>query len=185
MCDKIHTAANSLEYKILSNCCLYWADVSLQHLDFIQNFYQLECFTMNPSLGWTFRSVWSTIRKCFWMLWIMWITSMSCTKNVVKITLDKRISLTYQQCTRVTQQRALCIQYTRVINPNALALATSTRSAVNHQHDQIHKYHSCALLRIADKVWSFITLAKTITWKCRNMQQLGLCHRGKRSGIRL
>ena len=57
-------------------------------------------------------------------------------------------------CTK-KQQRAQCIQYTRVVNPNALALATSTRSAVNHQHDQIHKYDSSTLLGITDKVPSF------------------------------
>ena len=61
-------------------------------------------------------------------------------KNLMKIILDKGTSQTYQQYTRVTQQRAQCIQYTRVVNPNALALATSTR-----------------LLGIADKEQSFIS----------------------------
>ena len=50
----------------------------------------------------TFISALLTIRKWFWMLWIEWITSMSCTINMVKITLDKGINQTYQQYTRVT-----------------------------------------------------------------------------------
>ena len=73
-------------------------------------------------------------------------------KNLVKIMLGKGINQSYQWCTRITKQRAQYIQYARVVNTYALALAVSTRSAVNHQHDQIHKYNSSTLLGRADIV---------------------------------
>ena len=60
----------------------------------------------------------------------------------------------YQKMVKIMQEKGY-----------ALALATSTRSVVNHQHDQIHKYNSSTLLGIADKVWFFISLPKTIIWK--------------------
>ena len=50
---------------------------------------------MNPNLAYTLISAWTTIMKCYWILWIMWITSMGCTKNLVKIMLEKGISQEY------------------------------------------------------------------------------------------
>ena len=69
---------------------------------------------------------------------------MSHTKILVKMMPGKGISQTYSHLTRVTQQRALCNQYARVVNPNALALITSPRSAVNHQDDQIYELNTSA-----------------------------------------
>ena len=92
-----------------------------------------------------------------------------------------RISVVHKGHTTKSTLHSIC----KGGHPNALSLATSTRSVVNHQHDQIHKYNSSTLLGIADKVWFFISYQRLSPEKCKNRQQLGLCHRGKRGWIRL